>query len=256
VNAVILRHLPLGILVLALNRPQARNALNRQLINELYTVLADAAVDEAVRVVVLTGTDPAFCAGLDLKEIAQVGLTFFKTLDERNCIISVGEFPKPVIGAVNGPAFTGGLELALACDFLIASEHAVFADTHAAVGVMPAAGMTARLPAVVGGAQARRMSFTGEAIDAATALRIGLVTEVVPHTELLDRAIDSARRIAASPPIMTEQLKRVYCAGALAVMGEALASEQRIAGEYNTDWDTFEQRRLEVLARNRAALRT
>jgi enoyl-CoA hydratase/carnithine racemase len=105
----------------------------------------------------------------------------------------------PTIGAINGATFTGGLELALGCDFLIASERAVFADTHALVGILPGGGMTARLPNVVGSAMARRMSMTGEVVDAARAERIGLITEVVAHDRLLDRALELATQSPTYP---------------------------------------------------------
>ena len=152
--------------MLTLNRPQARNALSHEVIRALYAALKAADADEQVRAVVLTGTDPAFCAGVDLKEAARDGLTYFEEFRSQSCITAVREMRTPIIGAINGATFTGGLEIALGCDFLIASERAVFADTHARVGILPGGGMTARLPQVVGLAMARRMSMTGEVIDA------------------------------------------------------------------------------------------
>src|SRR5690349_23311025 len=188
---------------LTLNRPDARNALNRDLIRALYAALKEADADESVRAVVLTGTDPAFCAGVDLKEAARDGLKYFEEFRSQSCITAVREMRTPIIGAINGATFTGGLEIALGCDFLVASERAVFADTHARVNILPGGGMTARLPQVVGLAMARRMSMTGEVIDAARAERIGLVTEVVPHERLLARSIELAAQIAEVPaPIM------------------------------------------------------
>ena len=136
------------VVVVTLDRPEARNALTGAMVRSLAEAFATCDSDPAVRVVVLTGRDPAFCAGLDLKDLArtydQVGATTSRADDGGR----VG-FPrpdKPLIGAVNGPAVTGGLELALGCDFLVASERATFADTHARVGVMPAGGLTIRLP--------------------------------------------------------------------------------------------------------------
>lgn len=174
-----------AVRVIALNRPQARNALNRALIEELFAAMSVADEATEVRAVVLTGTDPAFCAGVDLKEAQQFGREYFAKFQSHNCIAKPAEMATPIIGAVNGPVFTGGLEMALACDFLIASERAAFADTHARVGILPGGGMTARLPQRVGAAMARRLSMTGEVVDAARAERIGLVTEVVPHDRLL-----------------------------------------------------------------------
>jgi enoyl-CoA hydratase len=161
---------------------------------------------------------------------------------------------KPVIGAVHGATFTGGLELALGCDFLIASDRAIFADTHVRVGLLPRGGMTARLPRVVGGAWARRMSMTGEVIDAVRAQRIGLVTEVVPHDQLMPRVMDCARAIAEVPPETVRALRRMYAAEAQTTLGPALAAEREIAARHVPDWAGLERRRVEVMARNRAQI--
>src|SRR3954467_9296982 len=172
---------------LTLNRPQSRNALSAELRRRFFIALRDAEADDDVDVVILTGTDPVFCAGLDLKELG----------DSAALPDISPQWPpmtKPVIGAINGAAVTGGLEFALYCDILIASENARFADTHARVGLLPTWGLSVRLPQKVGVGLARRMSLTGDYLSAADALRAGLVTEVVPHDELLA----AARRVAAS----------------------------------------------------------
>lgn len=218
-----------AVRMLTLNRPQARNALSHEVIRALYAALKAADADEQVRAVVLTGTDPAFCAGVDLKEAARDGLTYFEEFRSQSCITAVREMRTPIIGAINGATFTGGLEIALGCDFLIASERAVFADTHARVGILPGGGMTARLPQVVGLAMARRMSMTGEVIDAARAERIGLVTEVVAHERLLERALELAESVAEVPGPTMLGLKQIYTEGAAAVIDPALAAEARIA---------------------------
>ncbi|MDD7813982.1 enoyl-CoA hydratase [Mycobacterium sp. CSUR Q5927] len=175
------------IRTLTLNRPQSRNALSRALCDATFNALAEADTDDDVDVVILTGADPVFCAGVDLKELSA-------------STTQLGDSPqwptltKPVIGAINGAAVTGGLELALSCDILIASEQARFADTHTRVGILPGWGLTVRLPQRVGVGLARRMSLTGDYLSAADALRAGLVTEVVPHADLLP----AARQIAAA----------------------------------------------------------
>src|SRR5258707_8958277 len=172
---------------LTLNRPQARNALSSELRRRFFGALRDAEADDDVDVVILTGTDPVFCAGLDLKELG----------DSTELPDISPQWPpmnKPVIGAINGAAVTGGLEFALYCDILIASEQARFADTHARGGLLPTWGLSVRLPQKVGVGMARRMSLTADYLSAADALRAGLVTEVVPHEELLS----TARRMAAS----------------------------------------------------------
>jgi enoyl-CoA hydratase len=172
---------------LTLNRPQSRNALSAELRRRFFAALRDAEADDDVDVVIVTGADPVFCAGLDLKELG----------DSSQLPDISPQWPPmstPVIGAVNGAAVTGGLEIALYCDLLIASEHARFADTHARVGLLPTWGLSVRLPQKVGVGMARRMSLTGDYLSATDALRAGLVTEVVPHDELLP----SARKVAAS----------------------------------------------------------
>lgn len=172
---------------LTLNRPQSRNALSSALRKQFFAALRDAEADDAVDVVILTGADPVFCAGLDLKELGN-------TTELPDVSPKWPPMTKPVIGAVNGAAVTGGLEIALYCDVLIASDLARFADTHARVGLLPTWGLSVRLPQKVGVGMARRMSLTGDYLSAAEALRCGLVTEVVPHDELLP----AARRVAAS----------------------------------------------------------
>ena len=153
----------------------------------LFAALRDAQTDDGVDVVILTGADPVFCAGLDLKELGD-------TTELPDISPKWPPMTKPVIGAINGAAVTGGLEIALYCDILIASDQARFADTHARVGLLPTWGLSVRLPQKVGVGMARRMSMTGDYLSADEALRTGLVTQVVPHAELLD----TARRIATS----------------------------------------------------------
>ncbi|TPG37404.1 enoyl-CoA hydratase [Mycolicibacterium hodleri] len=172
---------------LTLNRPQARNALSSELRTRFHAALREAEADDTVDVVILTGADPVFCAGLDLKELGD-------TIELPDISPKWPAMSKPVIGAINGAAVTGGLELALYCDILIASENARFADTHARVGLLPTWGLSVRLPQKVGVGMARRMSLTGDYLPADEALRTGLVTEVVPHDELLP----TARKVAAS----------------------------------------------------------
>ncbi len=170
-----------------LNRPESRNALSSALRKQFFAALRAAEADDDVDVVIFTGADPVFCAGLDLKELGN-------TTELPDISPKWPPLSKPVIGAINGAAVTGGLELALYCDILIASDRASFADTHARVGLLPTWGLSVRLPQKVGVGMARRMSMTGDYLSAADALRCGLVTEVVPHEQLLP----AARAIAAS----------------------------------------------------------
>lgn len=243
-----------AVRVLTMNRPEVRNALSTELFEALYAALGEADADHAVRAVVLTGTDPAFCAGVDLKQAQHLGMDYFSRFDKMNCMDRIAGLGKPVVGAINGATFTGGLEIALACDFLIASERAVFADTHARVGILPGGGMTARLPQVVGLAMARRMSMTGEVIDAARAERIGLVTEVVAHERLLERALELAESVAEVPGPTMLGLKQIYTEGAAAVIDPALAAEARIAYAQHRDFEGLGDRFRTVSQRNKSQI--
>ena len=242
-----------GIRLLTLNRPDQRNSLNKELASALFAALEIANADVAVRVVVLTGADPAFCAGIDLKEASLGGADFFRHLDSR-CVTYVGQMSKPIIGAINGAAITGGFEIALGCDFLIASERAVFADTHARVGILPGGGMTARLPGAVGLRQAKLLSMTGDLIDARRAERLGLVAEVVPHQELVDRALEIARTVGEIDPLVIGSIKRMYAEGSETTLGEALELERAIAGNARADFSELGARRDAVMQRNRSQL--
>ncbi len=242
------------VALVTLNRPEARNALSLDLARGLSSALRQLDADSGVRVIVLIGADPAFCAGLDLKSLAADGPDYLHAIHEANCIRLVGELATPVVGAVNGAAFTGGLEIALGCDFLIAGERAVFADTHARVGVLPGGGMTVRLPDRVGPGWARRMSFTGEVVDADLALRIGLVTEVVAHDGLLDRAMEVAQQIADTDGEILRSVKRIYDAGWDVTTGSALAVEGELAAASAPDWEALESNRQHVMVRNRTQL--
>ena len=204
------------IATITLNRPDVRNALSSELLEKLPVAMlrADANVD--VDVIVLTGTDPAFTAGLDLKELGSTGanLTAGTGADGgANAYGNRGPFPplsKPVIGAINGVAVTGGLEIALACDFLVASEHATFADTHARVGVMPGWGLTVLLPQAIGIRRAREMSFTGNFMSAGEALHFGLVNHVVAHDELMPFTRRIALDIVGNQQDGVRQIRETY----------------------------------------------
>ena len=178
----------------------------------LPEALSAQDADDAVDVVILTGVDPAFCAGVDL--------TAFQDTEGDTAVMDEvlgggrrGPFPdmaKPVIGAINGFAVTGGLEVALACDFLVASDRASFADTHARVGVMPGWGLTVLLPQAVGVRRAREMSVTGNYVDAETALRWGLVNHVVPHDELLPFCRELGADISSNDQAGVRRLLATY----------------------------------------------
>lgn len=241
---VLLTEIADGVAVVTMNRPDARNALNTELRRAIPERLRELDADPAVRVMILTGADPAFCAGLDLKELGSSGLS----ADPDATPLPFGSLTKPLIGAVNGVAVTGGFELALGCDFLIASERARFADTHARVGVMPGWGLTVLLPQAIGIRRARQMSFTGNYVDASTALAWGLVNEVVAHDQLLDRVRALAADMITVPEAGLGAIKGAYRAAAAGVDDVALEAERR----YSRDWmRSFDP---ETLAANRAAI--
>lgn len=237
--------------VLTLNRPQARNALSAALRAQLFAALRTAESDGDVDAVIISGADPAFCAGLDLKELG--GGSQIPDLSS-----AWPPMTKPVIGAVNGVAVTGGLELALHCDILIASERASFADTHARVGLLPTWGLSVRLPQAVGTGLARRMSLTGDYLSAADALRAGLVTEVVPHTGLLDAARAIAASIVGNNQSAVRSLLASYHRIDDAQSGEGLAIEADSATQWlssNASSADIAANRDAVLRRGRAQVR-
>jgi enoyl-CoA hydratase len=218
------------VATLTLNRPESRNALNGELIEGLRSRLGDCDADDDIDVMVLTGADPAFCAGLDLGYLSEraerraAGEDIFPT-------VPLGGTVKPVIGAVNGAAVTGGLEVALACDLLIASERARFADTHARVGIVPGWGLTVALPEAVGIRRAREMSATGNFVDAATALAWGLVNHVVPHDELLSFTHALAVDMTSTDQVALRHLYATYRAEA------ALVDEPR----FELEWSRYRE---------------
>jgi enoyl-CoA hydratase len=240
-----------SVRLITMNRPHARNALGAELILSLYAALVDSDDDADVHAIVLTGADPSFCAGIDLKEAARDGEGYFRWHRKHPCIEQVARMRTPIIGAINGPTFTGGLEMALGCDFLIASERAAFADTHASVGIIPGGGMTARLPNLVGQARARRMSFTGEVVSAEEALRIGLVTEVVEHTRLIPRALELAVTVSDAPTEIIGSIKQIYVEGNVAALQEALTIEKTASHAKRPEGKLLDERRRAVSDRNK-----
>jgi enoyl-CoA hydratase len=236
------------------HRPEARNALDSALQRAAAAALADAEADDGVDVVILTGTDPAFCAGLDLGELGSTAANLVGGGDEpfSSPFTVLWAMTKPVIGAINGAAVTGGFELALACDFLVASERATFADTHARVGVTPGGGMSVFLPQAVGLRKAKEMSLTGNFVGAAEALRLRLVNQVVGHDELLPIARRLAADIAGNDQAAVRNLKSLYDRGAKLSVGDAIALEQETFRTFVVDPGEIERRRREVVDRGRA----
>ena len=248
-----------AVATVTLNRPKARNALSQELRRALWKSMAELEAEDSVAAIVLTGADPAFCAGLDLKELAATaGSALAETGAAGETSSQRGPVPpmtKPLIGAINGVAITGGFEVALACDFLIASEKAAFADTHARMGIMPGWGLTVLLPEAVGFRRAKELSATGNFLDAQTALAWGLVNHVVPHDELLPFTQKLAADIASNDQVAVRRMLQTYAEGALVDGEEAWAIEGRVAGEWQSsgrDGADLEARRKAVTERGRS----
>ena len=184
-----------GIAWIALDRPQVLNAINAQLFQEVKAALGDVAGDDAVGVVVLTGSGRAFSAGVDIKATGQGGPTKDLALE---VIAAIENLDRPVIAAVNGYCLTGAFELVTACDLIVASEKAVFGDTHARWGMTPVWGGSQRLPRMIGALKAKEMFFTGDMVSATEAERIGLVNRVVAHEELHEAVREMAGKILAN----------------------------------------------------------
>lgn len=247
-----------GIAVVTLNRPEAMNALSAAMRRALNAAFLALAMDRQVRVIVVTGAgERAFCAGLDLKELGQQQGAVFGAIGDdptQNPAIAMDTCGKPIIGAVNGVAITGGFEIALCCDMLIASETARFADTHARVEVIPGWGLSQRLQRLIGPMRAKELSLSGRFIDARTAYDWGLVNRVVPAAELMSTALELAAQIASASPEMIARYKSLIDRGGAMSLGDGMALEHAEALRDNSAIDAsgIEARRLAVLERNRS----
>lgn len=209
-NTIQVSNLEEGITLITLNRPNAANALSLQMLEELRNAIEIIKFDSSVRCVVITGTgEKAFCAGADLKERSEMDpQTVRKTVALiRNNINQIEALPQPVIAAVNGVAFGGGTELALACDIRIASVKAKLGLTETSLGIIPGAGGTQRLPRLIGKGRAKELIYTARRIDAVEAKEIGLVEYVEPAERVLEKALDIARQICRNGPIAVRQAK-------------------------------------------------
>jgi enoyl-CoA hydratase len=218
-----------GTAVLTLNRPEARNALSLALQEALIDGIRQVHERDDVGVAILTGAGPAFCAGFDLKEIAAGTGGGDGEGKQTELAALIDTLPKPLIGAINGFAITGGFELALACDVLIASSEARFADTHTRVGMVPGWGLSQRLPRAIGIYRAKELSLTGNFIDAATAAEWGLVNRVVAPAELLPACLALAADMHSCVPEANRESKRLIDEGMAKAFGEAIEWEAKEA---------------------------
>ncbi len=221
-----------GIAVLTLNRPEAMNALSRELREAIARAFSDLQADDDTRVVILTGAGRAFCAGMDLKEAASSSSDEAAFSGEADVQGAIRDFDGPVIGAINGHAVTAGFELALACDILIASTEAKFADTHARVGMLPGWGLSQRLPRLIGIQRAKELSFTGNYIMAEQAEAWGLVNRVVPPDKLVPTCRALAADIASCDAAVVAQIKQLIDEGYGMTFAEGMAYESKRAIDY------------------------
>ena len=234
-----------GVRILTIDRPDAKNALDSAMRAAFIDVIADADVDPDVHAIVITATDPVFSAGVDFKESQAPRSADGAPAVRRRVDWALRADPAaalracitPTICAVNGACVSGALEIALSCTFVVASDRARFADTHARLNVIAGWGLSALLPRAVGLRKAREMSITGNFVDADEALRIGLVNHVIPHDELLARAVGLARDVSPQPAV--REVLRLYARNEGLSLSEALAMERDWTVHRTHDPDAF-----------------
>jgi enoyl-CoA hydratase len=245
-----------SVATVTLNRPAQMNALSASLRAALVATFAELAENDGVKIAILTGAgERAFCAGLDLKELGAGGAHPSSIVEGADDPVStLNRFRKPIIGAINGVAITGGFELALACDVLLASTNARFADTHGRVGILPGWGLSQKLSRLIGISRAKELSFTGNFIDAQTAAAWGLVNHVLPPENLLPTAQKLAADMAQLPTTMLTAYKNLIDDGYALPFKDALALETKTSAAYNAQISAadIEARRAAVQARGRS----
>ncbi len=247
-TALLVERDPAGFAILTINRPESRNALSRDLRITLAKTVAELEQEPAIRVLILTASGALFTAGLDLNEWreGEIAAGAF----ESDPVQALRQFSGPIIGAINGPAITGGFEIALGCDLLVASERASFMDTHIRVGLLPGWGLSARLSRLVGLQRAKQLALTGAPLSAHQALEWGLVSQVVAHDQLLPTATALARQMLAGDAATLLAYKGLLDSGAALSLPQALASERKLALAHNATVS-----RDQVLARLKTARR-
>jgi enoyl-CoA hydratase len=208
-----------AVALIVLDVPGKRNAISVELANALESELNRCVADESIRAIVITGTDPAFCAGIDLDDVSsgrEIPLGFIER---------IASLDTPVIAALNGPAATGGLELALACHLRIGSERTQLLDRHAQLGLFPRAGLSARLVRLIGPSAALEISLSGRRVNAEEAHRLGLIDRIVAHHDLIPQALSLATGIATVEPELRRRLMSLYRVAGEGPLSEALSRE-------------------------------
>lgn len=236
------------VAIVTLNRPEVLNAISRDLSARVKEVFSELQARDDVRVAILTGAGRAFCAGMDLKELSSGEARLQSAGDELGAghtKFGLGVFDRPIIGAINGAAVTGGMELALCCDFRIGSTAARFADTHARVGIISGGRMSSFLSRLIGIGRAKEMSLTGRMVDAATAERWGLLNRVVEPDELLPTCIALAQDIAAMDPNVVRTYNRLIDDNFGMTFADAIDNEHVTSRDAN---QRFARERVDVAA--------
>ena len=221
-----------GIAIVTLNRPEALNALSTALVRRIGETFRELSRDAEVGAATLTGAGRAFSAGVDLKELASAEPTRGDRGASDELPAAIAAFDRPLIGAINGFAITGGFELALMCDLLVASPAARFADTHARVGVVPGWGMSQRLARWIGIGRAKELSFTGNYLTAERAEAWGLVNRLIPAEELIPTCIALARDMLSCDARVVREVKRLIDAGYSTTLAEGLRAEDAASREH------------------------
>lgn len=252
-NPLLLVEKSSGIATVTLNRPGAMNALSGELRAAIAQTFEALEADAEVRAVILTGAGKAFCAGLDLKELGSGASTVGGTIGDKDPVTSINSFSGPVIGAINGVAITGGFELALACDVLICSTNARFADTHARVGILPGWGLSQKLSRVLGIYRAKELSLTGNFLSAEQANDWGMVNRVVAPDDLLPVCRKLAEDMLSVVSTCLPAYKQLINDGFAQSFGDSLKTELKFSGERNKSVDSkaIEERRAGIQARGK-----
>lgn len=216
-----------GVLQLRLNRPDHRNALSAELLRQVAAILLEADTDPAIRCVVITGDERAFSAGADIKEMQREGFLAISRHARQAAWHAIEHFPKPMIAAVRGLCLGGGLELAMLADIIIAADDAVLGQPEITIGIIPGDGATQRLTRVIGKSLTMKMVLTGEPVAASQLLQGGLIAEVLPAAQVLDRAVALAKRIASGAPIAARLGKEAVLAAYETTLSAGLDVERR-----------------------------
>lgn len=244
-----------AVAVITLNRPQAMNAISLELRTAIATTFRELQQDDSIAAAIITGNGRAFCAGLDLKELSAGGS--IESIENEDTVPAILAFDRPIIGAINGVAATGGFELALMCDVLIASTAARFSDTHARLGIVPGWGLSQRLARIIGPNRARELHFTGNYLSAEKAEAWGLVSRLVEPDELLPTALALANDMAGCNREALKAMKQVVNEGLSMTLAEGLKFEKLTAhyANKNITKNDIGAKREEVISRGSAQTR-